>query len=103
VITRVQPAPAQALQMQMTLRASRGIACRMHSEIFTLEHQHGIESVAPQSFGFPHSGQTLVQWFFGGSTASLSSTSVADAFIIATSRFSRCADILKHLLLRSGS
>jgi hypothetical protein len=46
--------------MQTTLRASGGIVFRIDSEMVTLVHQHGVESVAtPQPFGFPQSGQTF--------------------------------------------
>jgi hypothetical protein len=58
-ITRFQLVPvAHALQMQMILRASVGIAFRIDSEMVILVHQQGVESVAtPQLFGFPQSGQ----------------------------------------------
>jgi hypothetical protein len=46
--------------MQTILRASGGIAFRIDSEMVTLVHQHGVESVAtPQPFGFPQSGQAF--------------------------------------------
>jgi hypothetical protein len=83
-ITRVQFAPfAHALQIQTIFRASGGIAFKIDSEMVTLVHQHGVESVAsPQPLGLPQSGQILED------AGSLPTTALADALITPTSRFS---------------